>query len=70
MKQLIKQILRFLRDRSASQLLEEGLLICIALFTLAVMLGVTRDITKFVVSFFDKTWKELQEIAKGLFGWA
>lgn len=69
MKRGINKISELLNDISATQLLEEGLLICVSLFMLAVMLGVVHNAIKMVGSFFDQTWKTLEEIAKGLFGW-
>lgn len=60
---------RFLRSISAAQLVEEGLLLCLALVMLTVMLGVVQNVLKFVGSFFSQSWKELEQIAQSLFGW-
>jgi len=68
-KRIIKRILDLIRNTSATQLVEEGLLLVIALFMLTVMLGLVHNVINMVTSFFGQTWKEIQEIAQGLFSW-
>ena len=69
MKRFLKRILELIKDVSATQLVEEGLLLVISLFMLTVMLGLVHNVVNMVTGFFSQTWKEIQEIAQGLSSW-
>jgi len=68
-KRFLKRILELIKDVSATQLVEEGLLLVISLFMLTVMLGLVHNVVNMVTGFFSQTWKEIQEIAQGLSSW-
>jgi len=53
---------------SGSQIVEEGLLLCLALFMMTVILGVLSDVTNMINNFFEQAIEEFFEIAHGLFG--
>jgi len=68
-RHLTEVLKRFVRSVSAAQLVEEGLLLCMALVMLTVMLGVVQNVLKLVGGFFNQSWNELEQIAQSLFGW-
>lgn len=55
--------------RKASQLIEEGLLVVLALVMLGAVFTVSRNIILNVNSFFGNVWTGLGDLAKSLFGW-
>jgi Flp pilus assembly pilin Flp len=69
MWRFIKILRRFVQSTTAAQLVEEGLLLCMALVMLTVMLGVVQNVLKFVGDSFSQSWRALEQIAQSLFGW-
>lgn len=69
MRRFARILRRFIRSTTAAQLVEEGLLLCLALVMLTVMLGVVQNVLKFVGDSFSQSWRALEQIAQGLFGW-
>jgi len=71
--ELIKRVVIALkpltRKKSAAQLVEEGLLLSIALFLLAVILGTIHNVNESFTQFFGTVWNGLNDLAKQLFGW-
>lgn len=57
------------RNKSAAQLVEEGLLLSIALFLLAVILGTIHNVNESFTHFFDTVWTGLNDLGRQLFGW-
>jgi len=53
----------------ASQLIEEGLLIVLALVMVGAVFGVSKSIVTGITNFFDSIIKGIGEIAYNLFGW-
>lgn len=56
-------------SRRASQLIEEGLLIVLALVMLGAVFTVSKNIIGNVNSFFGSLWTGLGDLANSLFGW-
>lgn len=56
-------------NKSAAQLVEEGLLLSIALFLLAVILGTIHNVNESFTHFFDTVWTGLNDLGTQLFGW-
>ncbi|MGQ9479205.1 MAG: hypothetical protein ACUVQ0_04175 [Thermoproteota archaeon] len=52
-----------------SQLIEEGLLIVLALVMLGAVFGVSKGITDRISGFFDSLIKGMSDLAYSLFGW-
>lgn len=55
--------------RKASQLIEEGLLVVLALVMLGAVFTVSRNIILNINGFFGNVWSGLGDLAKSLFGW-
>ncbi|MEM2929394.1 MAG: hypothetical protein QW797_00780 [Thermoproteota archaeon] len=53
----------------ASQLIEEGLLIVLALVMLGAVFGVSKQIVDNISGFFDTLLKEVGNLGSSLFGW-
>lgn len=64
-----KVIKRFISSTSASQLVEEALLLGVSFLLLVIVLGVVQNVTSTLSSFLNQAWKEIEEAANGLFGW-
>jgi len=60
---------RIRNSRKASQLIEEGLLVVLALVMLGAVFTVARNIILNVNSFFGNVWSGLGDLVKSLFGW-
>jgi hypothetical protein len=52
-----------------SQLIEEGLLIVLALVMLGAVFGVSKQIVDNITSFFDSLIKGVGDLGSSLFGW-
>lgn len=52
-----------------SQLIEEGLLVVLALVMLGAVFGVSKQIVDNIVSFFDSLIKGVSDLGYSLFGW-
>lgn len=53
----------------ASQLIEEGLLIVLALVMLGAVFGVSKQIVDHISGFFNTLIKEVGNLGSSLFGW-
>ncbi|RLG69336.1 hypothetical protein DRN93_00415 [archaeon] len=53
----------------ASQLLEEGLLIMLALVMIALVFGVANSIVGGITDVFSQVWSSITDLGSELFGW-
>lgn len=67
---MLKRLRHLLHDASASQMVEEALLLGISFVMLAVVLGLVQKVTDVTSSYFDQAWKAMGEASQGLFSWA
>lgn len=71
---LINIFLRRIKDifhkkNICAQLVEEGLLLSISLFVLAMLLGTVQNLNKSFTNFLNTVWNSLEDLATQLFGW-
>ncbi len=67
---LLKKVKDFLyKKHICAQLVEEGLLLSISLFVLAMLLGTVQNLNKSFTNFLNTVWKSLEDLATQLFGW-
>lgn len=67
---MLRRFRRLLYEASASQMVEEALLLGISFVMLAVVIGLVQKVTGVTSSYFDQAWKAMSEASQGLFSWA
>jgi len=66
---MFRRLRRLFYETSASQMVEEALLLGISFVMLAIVLGLVEKVANVTSSYFDQAWKALGDAAQGLLGW-
>jgi hypothetical protein len=64
-----RKLFELIQAPLASQMIEEALLLGVSFTLLAVVLGVVSGVGNAISVIFDESFKQLQNISQGLFGW-
>jgi Flp pilus assembly pilin Flp len=67
---LIRLIRDFLRNRRGSPLVEEGLLLGLAILTVTILIAVIIDVMGWSQGLFQSIFVQLDQLRQAFFGWA
>ncbi|MFX1474523.1 MAG: hypothetical protein ACFFCO_03455 [Promethearchaeota archaeon] len=66
---LIQLIINFFRNRQGSPLVEEGLLLGLAILTVTILIAVIIDVMGWSQGLFQSIFIQLDQIRQAFFGW-
>jgi Flp pilus assembly pilin Flp len=69
MTRLLRAVLAFLRDERGSPLVEEGLLLGLAILTIAILIALIVDIMGWSQGLFQSILVQLDQLRQGFLNW-
>jgi Flp pilus assembly pilin Flp len=69
MTRLLRAVLAFLRDEHGSPLVEEGLLLGLAILTIAILIALIVDIMGWSQGLFQSILVQLDQLRQGFLNW-